>query len=172
MKQETQPQAKPRCVRGAAKIYPDDSLEFTPYGKGEPQKSKIAATRRSELYSTVGRNPKKVARIVVDGDTADVANAMYDELDTLIGKLEPKAVRRDDQSRRSQRPPRVLHNGEGLNITCSKDQLLVSISISLIENFDYKDKCYNLVNETAKCLAYNRDFMSQQLRALASGSTK
>ena len=155
-----------RKVRGTATIYNDDSLEFTPYAKGEPAKEVLAEKGKSSFYKTRGRQPKLVANLMVDEKDPNWNEHMYGDLDEFVvkhggtpieGKARPKG--------------KVLTKENGLTVTVGDEELSIRLDINLRESLDYKQTMYNLFNETSKCLQRNEDFMRKRLKSLVTGSS-
>ena len=157
-------------VRGKARIFLDKSIEFTPYQEGQPQKERVCNNKQSELYKTVGRQPKLVARLLVDSASADPVGDMYDQLEDLAERY--GKVTQTEQKARTPKRGRILRNEGGLKVQVGTDLLSISYEISLKEHPDYKEALYNLINETSKCLAFNQSFLSQRLKSLAKSSTR
>ena len=73
--------------------------------------------------------------------------------------------KKTDKTKRRPQGRRLLAT-EGLAVACTPSALTVSISIPLAQYPDYKDRFYQLINETAKCLAFNKDFLNKRQNAL------
>lgn len=156
-----------RKVRGTATIYSDDTLEFTPQGKGEPQKEVLTIKGKSSFYKTTGKTPKLVAHMVVDEKDPNWPDSMYGTLDDFVMKNGAQPV-----ISKARPKGKVLANEDGLTVTVGDENLSIRMEINLKENLDYRTKMYDQFNEISRCLQRNSDFMKKRMKSLSNVSNK
>ena len=81
VKDETQP--VPRKIRGTLEALGGDSYKFTPQGTGESTQQNVVSVGKSKMYDTVGRQPQRVAHLVVPKDVVDVRDELFRQVDQL-----------------------------------------------------------------------------------------
>ena len=75
-------------TKGTATIYDDESIEFSPQGKGEPVYENLLKSENSSIKLTTGRQQKNyVAKLKCAADCADPIEDMHEQLDKLSAKL-------------------------------------------------------------------------------------
>ena len=72
-------------LRGTARIYDDDSLEFRPYEAGKPVQKGVKKARKSSFYATEGEKESSyVMHLRVDKNSLDPAAELSEDFDKLI----------------------------------------------------------------------------------------
>jgi hypothetical protein len=157
--------------RGTATVWDDQTISFMPQAEGKPVQDVLKQTRTSKLYATTSVNkPKIIAHLTAVKDSPSAVSDLYQQLDELTADMQDTAPNKKKTYRGGDL--RQLLNEQGVTISLAKETLEVTMSIDLREHPDYNRTFYDQVTEISKCLAYNRDFMSQRLRVLASDSAK
>ena len=157
--------------RGTATVWDDNTICFVPQAEGMPQHQVVRETKTSKLYRTTSVNkPKIVAHLTALSDSPSAISDLYRQLDELTAELEdtPQGKKKYYRGGNCRRLMREC----GAEVTVREDSLEVSLQISLREYPDYKERFYSQINEVSKCLAYNKDFLSQRLRSLVSNGSK
>lgn len=73
----------PRKIRGTLEALGGDSYKFTPQGTGESTQQNVVSVGKSKMYDTVGRQPQRVAHLVVPKDVVDVRDELFRQVDQL-----------------------------------------------------------------------------------------
>lgn len=73
----------PRKIRGTLEALGGDSYKFTPQGTGESTQQNVVIVGKSKMYDTVGRQPQRVAHLVVPKDVVDVRDELFRQVDQL-----------------------------------------------------------------------------------------
>ena len=77
-------------IRGTVSQFEDDSLEFTPYGKGEPVYEDSYKVGEAFIGKTKGKGRQSyVAKLKCDTTEADPCEVMHQQLDKLAKKEWP-----------------------------------------------------------------------------------
>ena len=80
-------------MRGTARIFDDDSMEFRPYEAGKPVQKGVKKARKSSFYSTEGeKDSSYVMHLRVDRNATDPAAELSEDFDKLIKNLGGTAV--------------------------------------------------------------------------------
>lgn len=142
-------------MRGTARIFDDDSMEFRPYETGKPIQKGVKKARKSSFYSTEGeKDSSYVMHLRVDRNATDPAAELSEDFDKLI-----KNVGGDAEERFKGK---VLDNVEGRKITLSKKNhsLKVELTFKLEGNTLYKDELHKHVFETLLCFSRNQELIA------------
>ena len=154
-------------TRGTGTYYEDGSYEFTPQGKGEPVYESVCKVGQSSLGRTSGKEKQSyVAKLKVDANDADPAEAMHEALDKLAAKVWPVTAR-------ELKPRgRLLMNQDGGSVRLDAKNGIVSLhlDINIAEGCEYGSKLANFIIETNKCLYCNKDLLTRAWRAIAKRS--
>ena len=155
-------------TRGSASIFDDNSIEFTPQGQGEPVFESQCKVGAASLGRTAGNKQSYVARLKVDADCADPAEAMHEQLDKLAAKTWPVTAK--------PKKPRgkTLLEDDGIlaKASAKTGRLAVLISIDLAKEVDPTKKVINYLTNLVQCLSINQDFLRQLRQSLLSSSSK
>lgn len=155
-------------TRGSASVYDDNSIEFTPQGQGEPVFESQCKVGQASLGRTAGNRQSYVARLKVDADCVDPAEAMHDQLDKLAAKTWPVTAK----------PPKPrgkkLLDEEGILAAASaKTGILdINIKIDLTKEVDPTKKVINHLTNLVQCLSINETFLRQLRQSLLNSSSK
>ena len=77
-------------TKGTVTIYDDESIEFSPQGKGEPVYENLLKSGNSSIKLTTERQQKNyVAKLKCAADCADPIEDTHEQLDKLSAKLFP-----------------------------------------------------------------------------------
>ena len=162
---------KPIKIRGTGAYYEDNTFEFTPQKEGNPQRKDVFKTKCSTMYTTTGKQPKRVVTIQYDPDAPDPRAAVYDEVDALFKKALP-----DDKSTRTAPKGRTLMNEHGrvvkYNNSSRQIEISLAVPIDMTDGKDYKTNFYEYIQELSKCLQFNTDFLNRQVISAVKSSTK
>ena len=159
-------------AKGSASFYDDDSIEFTPQGKGE--KVYESSVRVGE--ATMGLTAKKtaaskqnyVAKLKAAADASDPIEDMHEQLDKLAAKVFPKTA--------YEPKPRgkvlLKDKGQYVAVNAKTGVLSIHLDIDLSESCDYGTKIANFIIESNKCLYTNQDLLRRVCRATAKPSNQ
>ena len=141
-------------VRGTATFFTDNTFEFVSQKEGKPQRTNVKKVGKASIYTTTGRDPKRVVTIECKADDPDPANSLTSQFEDLM-KCEYKR-----ELPEPMKPKGVqLMNNEDLKMALnkSKKRLEVSFYITLEPEGirDYKTKFYDKIQEISKCFAIN-----------------
>ena len=153
-------------TRGSASIFDDNSIEFTPQGQGEPVFESQCKVGAASLGRTAGNKQSYVARLKVDADCADPAEAMHEQLDKLAAKTWPVTAK--------PKKPRgkTLKDEDGVLATVSAKTgvLGILITIDLKEEVNPEKKLINHLLNLNSCLSINREYLTQLRQSLRKSS--
>ena len=168
--EDGQPREKVGTARGCATYYRNGDVDFKAYAQGEPQREDVKKKGQSTCYRTVGKEPKRVAHLVIDDKAPDPQAALQEELDKFLagfGKKQPKEpqpLKRD----------RVLCNDNDLKVWVKKDADEVRITLSLpLEHVEALQK--NMLTKTQKiyqCFTINKLFLRDAVLARKKTSSE
>ena len=159
-----------KSTRGTVHQYNDDSLDFKPYGKGEPVYDHSHKVGDSTLGVTKGKGKQSfVAKLKCDTTETDPCEVMHQQLDKLAAKEWPDRDKSDDKPR-----GRVLLKEDGayMAVDTKKGQISIHLDIDLSESCDYGQKIANFIIKTNQCLYINQDLVRRAARATAKPSNK
>lgn len=153
-------------TRGSASIFDDNSIEFTPQGQGEPVFESQCKVGAASLGRTAGNKQSYVARLKVDADCADPAEAMHEQLDKLAAKTWPVTAKP-----RKPRGKTLKDEGGVLATVSAKTGVLgILITIDLKEEVDPGKKLINHLLNLNSCLSINREYLTQLRQSLRKSS--
>lgn len=163
--------SKPIKIRGTGAYYEDNTFEFTPQKEGNPQRKDVVKTKYSTMYTTTGKQPKRVVTIQYDPDSPDPKAAVQDEVDAIFKKAMP-----EKKSDKFVPKGRTLLNEDGkvmkYNQNTRRIEISLTIPIALTDGKDYTTIFYEKLQDLSKCLQFNHDFLNQQASLMAQTSTE
>lgn len=137
-------------VKGVIRKYNDQSLEFTPFGKGEPvyeeqQKFKNGVT----IAKTRGANGKRVVRIPLEAADVDV----YDACVTKLGAVMPS-----EHYPLPLRASCMMIDGPALQMVHERktNKIIVHMEVDMCSYEKMQKRMFNLFNQINLCLAINK----------------
>ena len=159
-----------KSTRGTVHQYNDDSLDFKPYGKGEPVYEHSYKVGEAQIGLTKGKGKQSfVAKLKCDTTEADPCEVMHQQLDKLAKKEWPDRDKTDDKPR-----GKVLLKEDGayMAVDTRKGQISIHLDIDLSETCDYGQRIANFIIKTNQCLYINQDLVRRAARATAKPSNK
>ena len=82
-------------VRGTARFFDDDSLEFIPQQTGSPVQKDVKKVRKSSFYKTNGeKESSMVMHLNVDANSTDPVAELTEDFDKLLKNVSPKAEKK------------------------------------------------------------------------------
>ena len=157
-----------KSTRGTVRQYNDDSLDFKPYGKGEPVYEHSYKVGEAQIGLTKGKGKQNfVAHLKCSADETDPYSMLQDQLEKLAKKEWPDREKTDEKPR-----GKVLLKEDGAYMALNAKKGLISIhlDIDLSEGCDYGTKIANFIIKTNQCLYTNKDLVRRAARATAKPS--
>ena len=154
VKDETQP--VPRKIRGTLEALGGDSYKFTPQGTGESTQQNVVSVGKSKMYDTVGRQPQRVAHLVVPKDVVDVRDELFRQVDQLT---------RGDKTE-AELPPRQTDD-----VVCLLKSRHVRMyhEIPLVMGTNYASEMMKSMTSCNQSLSINREKIAALEQALKKG---
>lgn len=147
----------PRKVRGTATFHDDDSVEFQPWGNGEPVQKSVKKKGDSRFYETEGEKQSSyIAHLKVAKDSSDPVAEMYEQLQYFTKSLqknepkEPKGKRLLDK-----KAVQVWHKK-------ADNKVIVRMEIPTDTGAELSSILFNLTSDVNKCFAINRNSLRPQ----------
>lgn len=155
-------------TRGSASIFDDNSIEFTPQGQGEPVFESQCKVGPASLGRTAGNKQSYVARLKVDADAPDPAEAMHEQLDKLAAKTWPVTAK----PKKPRGKTLVDYPGVLATVSAKTGVLGILITIDLAKEADPTKKVINHLTNLVQCLSINETFLRQLRQSLLNSSSK
>ena len=166
--EDGQPREKVGTAKGTATYYKNGDVDFKAYAQGEPQRQNVTKKGQSTCYSTVGKEPKRVAHLVIDDSAPDKAAALQEELDQFLKGFDKKKAKEPQPLKRD----RVLCNDSDLRVWLKKDTNEVCITLTLpLEHVESLQK--NMLTKTQKiyqCFTINKHYLRDAALAISKTS--
>ena len=145
----------PRKIRGTLEALGGDSYKFTPQGTGESTQQNVVTVGKSKMYETVGKQPQRVAHLVVPKDVVDVRDELFRQVDELT---------RGDKTE-AELPPRqtddvvCLLKGRHVRLYLDTKARVVRMyhEIPLVMGTNYASELMKGMTSCNQSLAVNRD---------------
>lgn len=142
-------------IRGTGKIdLAGHTFEFTPQGTGQPAQRDVKKYGNAKVYTTTGKEPKRVITLQCAEDATDPYSEMTDQFARVMKSeyqkpvpdaIKPKGV--------------VLKNTDDLRMTVNRTSRMLEVSfrtpLDPQEKRDYKTMFYEKIQEISKCFAIN-----------------
>ena len=157
-----------KSTRGTVHQYNDDSLDFKPYGKGDPVYEHSYKVGEAQIGLTKGKGKQNfVAHLKCSADEVDPCEVMHQQLDKLAAKEWPDRDKTDDKPR-----GKVLLKEDGayMALNAKKGVISVRLDIDLSESCDYKTRIGNFLIQSSQCLYINQDLVRRAALATANHS--
>ena len=157
IKEETQP--VPRKIRGTLEALGKDCYKFTPQGKGESTQANVVTIGNSKTYETIGKNPQRVAHLVVPATAVDFRAELFRQVDELTRqeKQEKEAV--------AEVPAEsvILHKGEGMKLVLDEKgkKFLFVQELPLKRGTNYVGLMIAAVNRCSQTITANKEMISK-----------
>ena len=146
-----------KSTKGTVRHYGDDSLEFTPYGKGEPVYDHSHKVGAATLGLTKGTGKQNyIAHLKCSADEADPFGKLQDQLEKLAAREWPEKKLMPVKPR-----TKILLNADGKYVSVDEKKKVLSLhlDIDLSEDCECVSKISNFVIETHQCLYINQDLL-------------
>ena len=151
--EDGQPREKVGTAKGTATYYKNGDIDFKAYAQGEPQQLDVVKKGQSSCYRTTGKEPKRVARLVIDESNPDKANALQAELDKFLkgfdtGKKEAMPKKRDT----------IFMDEDGVRVWMKRDtkNVLVTLDLPLQLAEDMKMDVLSKLQKVYQCFTINK----------------
>lgn len=147
-------------LKGTARIYDDESMDFTPQKEGTPVQKDVKRVRKSTFYATNGeKDSSYVLHLNVDKNATDPVAELTEDFDKLVKNIDKKAEKR--------LKGKTLMDANGTSVTLNKKQhvLQVAVNIDLERNSLYKDYLYKQVFEIIRCFISNQTLIASAIPA-------
>ena len=154
-------------VRGTARIYDDDSLDFTPQKEGNPVQKNVKKVRRSAFYTTNGEKASSyVMHLNADVSDTDPVATLTEDFDKLVKNIDAKATK-------PLTGKKILDNGATVVYVNKKAHALqISINVDLEKEPFYKDFMYNQVYAIHQCFIFNQQLIAAAFPAPGKSGSK
>ena len=137
-------------VRGTARFFDDDSLEFIPQQTGSPVQKDVKKVRKSSFYKTNGeKESSMVMHLNVDANSTDPVAELTEDFDKLLKNVSPKAEKKLSGKK--------LMDEDGTTVYVSRKdhKMQICIVVDLEKEPLYKDFVYQQIFKIIKCFTYN-----------------
>ena len=154
-------------IRGTARFYDDDSLDFTPQKVGNPVQKDVKKVRKSTFYTTNGEKASSyVMHLNVDASDIDPVATLTEDFDKLVKNIDNKATK-------PLAGKKILDNGATVVYVNKKQHALqISINIDLAKEPMYRDFIYKQIYDIQKCLIFNGNFIGAAFPAQEKSGRK
>ena len=154
-------------VRGTARIYDDDSLDFTPQKEGNPVQKDVKKARKSTFYTTNGEKASSyVMHLNVDASDIDPVASLTEDFDKLVKNIDAKAAK-------PLKGKKILDNGATMVYVNKKAHALqISINVDLEKEPLYQKFLYDQVYEIVKCFIFNNQTIAAAFPAQGKSGGK
>ena len=144
--------------QGVCRIYDDDSVEFQPYGDGQPIQKDLKKVRKSTFYETEGEKSSYVMHLKVDKNVCDPAAEMLEDFEKLLKNVDP--------TKKPKLRGKILMDTETCSVILNRPQkqLEVRITLGLEPDRSYKDDYYKLNFEVQKCFTINKAIIASAIK--------
>ena len=139
-------------VRGTARIFDDDSLEFIPQQTGSPVQKDVKKVRKSSFYKTNGeKESSMVMHLNVDANSTDPVAELTEDFDKLLKNVSPKAEKKLSGKK--------LMDEDGTTVYVSRKdhKMQICIDVDLEKEPLYKDYVYQQVFKIIRCFTFNQN---------------
>ena len=118
---------------------------------GESTQRVISKSGDAKLYQTTGKKPQMVAHLTTRADATDPISDLYDQLDKMAAKQQPKTAKQRPQRER------VLMDEGGVKVTMSKaaKRVTVTMNINMAETPHYQQHLLKLFTQVQQCFLTN-----------------
>ena len=167
--EDGQPREKVGTAKGTATYYKNGDVDFKAYAQGEPQRKDVTKKGQSSCYRTIGKEPKRVAHLVIDDNAPDKAAALQEELDKFLtgfgGKQKEAAPRRKD---------RMLWDADGIRVWMKPETKNVLVTLDLPLNLaeDMKNDVLSKLQKVYQCFTINRQYLRRAVLAQKKTSSE
>ena len=154
-------------VRGTARIYDDDSLDFTPQKEGNPVQKDVKKVRKSTFYTTNGEKASSyVMHLNVDASDIDPVATLTEDFDKLVKNIDNKATK-------PLAGKKILDNGATVVYVNKKQHALqIGINVDLEKEPLYKNFIFNQIYDIQKCFITNSQLIAGAFPAQRNSFTK
>ena len=154
-------------IRGTARFYDDDSLDFVPQKEGNPVQKDVKKVRKSTFYTTNGEKASSyVMHLNVDASDIDPVATLTEDFDKLVKNIDNKATK-------PLKGKRIMDNGATMVYVNKKQHALqISINIDLAKEPMYRDFIYKQIYDIQKCFIINRSIITSAFPAQANNGMK
>jgi hypothetical protein len=117
----------------------------------------VCKTGDAKIYRTTGKKPQMVAHLITRADATDPISDLYDQLDKMAAKHQPK------KAKPRPRRERVLMSEGGVNVTLDKTKktVTVTMAINMAETPHYQQQLLKLFTQVQQCFLSNETSLAQ-----------